>query len=426
MTLTATDERVESAGCGWRDVLPTDRAYAAIPSARHPIIVAERDRQVLDYVRDTLLTGPPRAHLPAWLFTGARGVLAVPGAWRAVPSVHPDGPRSGDNGAARALASWLRGTEHRLLLLDHSHDPDGRFVVLLFEPRSPSPAVALKVATTPAASARVRAERDLLHRLDLRRLGPLADSVPVPIDPPARTGDLVLATTAASGVPMLVGYHRPGHTARPADVHADFTAAATWLRTLREVTAATPGRLGVPDGASTVARRQLATAPVLFSAVSRGLAAVDSALRRKLAVQSLVHGDFWAGNLLTRGSVVTGVVDWERAEPVGSPIRDLARFVLSYSYYLDRHTPIGRSVQGHPGLVADGVGAGVGYALDGTGWYPSLARRVLGEGLDHAGIPRSCGRDVVLAELAAVAAEAGEPGFARACWTLFARLSEAS
>lgn len=36
-----------------------------------------------------------------------------------------------------------------------------------------------------------------------------------------------------------------------------------------------------------------------------------------------IHGDFWPGNLLCTGSLVTGVVDWDRAEPDQLPLHDL-------------------------------------------------------------------------------------------------------
>ena len=90
--------------------------------------------------------------------------------------------------------------------------------------------------------------------------------------------------------------------------------------------------------------------------------------------QSVVHGDFWPGNLLIERGRVLGVIDWESARLAGTPARDLARFVTSYSLYLDRHTRPGRRVAGHRGLHAARWGAGVEYAIDGTGWYPDLAR----------------------------------------------------
>jgi hypothetical protein len=138
-----------------------------------------------------------------------------------------------------------------------------------------------------------------------------------------------------------------------------------------------------------------------------------------------VHGDFWPGNVLVRQGAVSGVVDWERSERAGSPTRDLARFVLSYSHYLDRHTRPGHRVRGHPGLVAGDPAVLLSYALDGAGWYPDLVREYLGRGLARLGLPPECGRDAVLAEVAALAAEATDEGFRRRQLRVFDHLSTA-
>ena len=104
-----------------------------------------------------------------------------------------------------------------------------------------------------------------------------------------------------------------------------------------------------------------------------------------------MHGDFWFGNLLVAGDAVTGVVDWENGGVTGCPLRDLARFPLSYSLYLDRHTRPGHRVLGHRGLRRDGFGAGVRYALLGSGWLPDLVRGFLGRACCGSGCRPSTG-----------------------------------
>jgi hypothetical protein len=136
-----------------------------------------------------------------------------------------------------------------------------------------------------------------------------------------------------------------------------------------------------------------------------------------------VHGDFWPGNLMVDRGHVLGVIDWEAARPAGSPVGDLARFATSYSLYLDRHTRPGRRVTGHPGLRADRWGAGVAYAMDGSGWYPDLVRSFVMTGLERVGVPSSCWRDVLLADVAASAAAADHDDFARNHLMLFRRLT---
>jgi hypothetical protein len=120
---------------------------------------------------------------------------------------------------------------------------------------------------------------------------------------------------------------------------------------------------------------------------------------------------------------VLGVIDWEHASLADSPVRDLARFATSYSLYLDRHTRPGRRVPGHRGLRAGGWGAGVEYAIDGAGWYPDLVRSFVTTGLQRLGVPPSCWRDVLLADVAASAATADHDEFARSHLLLFRRLA---
>jgi hypothetical protein len=115
--------------------------------------------------------------------------------------------------------------------------------------------------------------------------------------------------------------------------------------------------------------------------------------------------------LVTRGTV-TGVVDWACGELSGEPLRDVARFALSYSLYLDRHTRAGRPVAGHPGLRADGWGTGIRYAIAGEEWFGRLVRDFVAGALGRLGAPPQLWRDVILAGLAEVAATADHPEFA--------------
>jgi hypothetical protein len=125
-----------------------------------------------------------------------------------------------------------------------------------------------------------------------------------------------------------------------------------------------------------------------------------------------VHGDFWAGNLLMTGGEVTGVVDWASGEMSGDPLRDVARFALSYSLYLDRHTRHGRPVSGHPGLRADGWGAGIRYAIAGQHWFGEVVRDFVAGALTSLGGPAALWRDVLYAGIAEIAVTADHPDFA--------------
>jgi aminoglycoside phosphotransferase (APT) family kinase protein len=230
-------------------------------------------------------------------------------------------------------------------------------------------------------------------------------------------------TTALPGTPMLVAYHRLGHTSRPTAVRADFAAVEAWLASFQSATSSATGPLDVAPGLVDTFERRFSDDSADGPWRIEQLLALRRRLRRHRAARTASHGDLWPGNLLVAHGRVSGVVDWERLEPAGSPTRDLARFPVSYSHYLDRHTPPGAPVKGHHGLIAGDPAAAVAYALDGSGWYPDLVRAHLARGLARLGLPAACGRDAALAEVAALAAEATDDDFARRQLRVFDRLS---
>jgi hypothetical protein len=65
----------------------------------------------------------------------------------------------------------------------------------------------------------------------------------------------------------------------------------------------------------------------------------------------------------------------------------------------------------------------VEYTVDGAGWYPDLARSFVMTGLERIGVPASCWRDVLLADVAAAAATADHDEFAWYQLMLFRRLT---
>ncbi len=322
----------------------------------------------------------------------------------------------------RPLHDLVDDVGGRVACLAFSKDPNAKVTVLIFPPGESSPELVAKVPTTDAAAASVQQEASALASLDRLRLGPLEETVPRVTTLAEHRGRLVLVTTALPGRVMLANYHRWRHTARPAMVQADFDAAGNWLNELHERTARGHGDLsmlldGVAPLLSRRFREDVSTARDLDI-----LGALHGRLQGHDAPRGLVHGDYWVGNLLVADGKVCGVIDWEFSQSDGLLIRDLARFVIGYSLYLDRHTRPGRHVNGHHGLRAGEWGAGVEYAIDGDGWYPELVRGFLSDGLRRLGIPASCLRDVVLAEIARIAAEADQEEFAKAHLRLLRRL----
>jgi hypothetical protein len=407
-TRTATAPRLM-----WQTMLPTDRTYVAVPSRRMPLIVAERDRGVLTYVRERLLARPPRSRASGWTYAAARQALRVNAVWALVPGARP--AVDGNLWLDQLVDTLMR--DRRILLLNHNRDPEARFVMLLFTAGECSPSVAVKVADVTVAS-RLRDEEDLLRCVADLAPTSLRPTIPAVLHLEHRAQP-ILATTAQRGTSMLVAMNRGIHTRSRAAVQTDFAAASFWLAVLQSKPTGPAAQLDIQTDTIEAACRQLADSPVLLSDVVDGLLALQRRLRRGAVAQTVVHGDYWPGNLLLDRRTLSGVIDWERAEPAGSPVRDLARLAVAYSTYLDRHTRPGRRVAGHRDLLAGAPGGGVTYAMDGTGWYPALVRRYLTEGLKRLDLPPAFGRDVMLAEVAAIAAEATDSSFARGQWRVF-------
>jgi hypothetical protein len=330
-------------------------------------------------------------------------------ATRAREPVQPAGaglpPHAGD------LRALLTAPGSRTVVLDASRDPNSSVTVLVTPRGAAEPRLAVKVATTRAAADVIEREAECLVKLGRRTLHRVGPTLPRQVGVFDADGLLAVATSVLPGVPMRAGYHAFRHLARPAVVRADFTAAGNWLAALHADSLAGAAPITLLDG---VAEQIAARWP--GDARAAGLAAQLGPLAARLASAStprtVVHGDFWAGNLLVSGDTVTGVVDWAAGELAGEPLRDVARFALSYSLYLDRHTRAGRRVAGHPGLRADSWGAGIRYAITGRGWFGDLVRNFVATALTRLGAPAELWSDVLLAGLGEVAATADHPDFA--------------
>jgi Phosphotransferase enzyme family len=328
--------------------------------------------------------------------------------------------------AVPSLAAFIEETGGRAACLAISRDPNAKVTILLFPPGSRRPAYVAKVPTTDTAARSVEREAARLAELAERPLGPAGGTVPRIIGRFDYGGRTALVTTALPGRSMLAAYHAWHHTARPNSVAADFAVASEWLAGLQRATARGAGCLdGALDGIAEAIRSRFGGRP----GTDADLGQLDS-LRTRLAgvrvPRGVTHGDFWPGNLLVSEGRVSGVIDWEMARVSGLGTSDLGRFAIAYSLYLDRHTRRGGRVPGHPGLRAGGWGAGVEYVMRGTGWYPDLARAFVRRGLERLGVPGSHWHDVLLADLAAVAAEADHAEFAWNHLLLFRRLGDRS
>jgi aminoglycoside phosphotransferase len=309
------------------------------------------------------------------------------------------------------LRTLLSTPGSRVILLDGSRDPNSGVMVLVTAPGSTTPHLAVKIATTAAAAEVIEREARLLVELRRRPLPRVDETLPRHLGIYDADGMLASATTVVPGIPMRTSYHAFRHSARPDSVRADFAAAQNWLTALHADSMAAAAPIALLDG---VAARIAERWPDELRALdlAERLEPLAARLASAGTQRTVVHGDFWAGNLLVSRDAVTGVVDWAAAELSGEPLRDVVRFVLSYSLYLDRHTRPGRPVSGHPGLRADGWGAGIRYAVSGQGWYGQIVRDFVQSALVRLGAPTGLWRAALLAGLGEVAVTADHADFA--------------
>ncbi len=312
----------------------------------------------------------------------------------------------------------------RSVVLGASKDPNAKVSILLVSPATGRAELVVKLATTDAAGLAVERERRTLEAVRALLPGSLLATLPRPIEMVEFDGRPAMVATALSGRPMTVSYLRRGHTADRGRVASDLGTAGAWLGAIHESTAGSPGPIRLAADLSTPLFRrypeELREGPVPVA-----LAEIGARLSAAVTPQTVVHGDFWFGNVLLEDGRLPGVVDWESADTSGEPVRDLARFAVSYAVYLDHRTRRGRQVAGHPGLRADKWGAAVEFALDGTGWFPELFRGFLESGLRRLGAAETLWRDLALAGIAELAARSDDDDFARRNLDLFRRLAVA-
>ncbi|MGH9044814.1 MAG: phosphotransferase family protein [Acidimicrobiales bacterium] len=324
----------------------------------------------------------------------------------------------------RPLAELVGDFDGRVVCLSMSKDPNAKLIILMFRADETVPAYVAKVPTTDRAAQSVQLEASSLASLDRHRLGTLEKTVPRIVTIAEHEDRPVLVTTALPGRVMLASYHSRNHVARLAGVRDDFDAAGRWLAELHQVTARGSGDLSSSlDGVVPALERRFGEDHDLPGDIEM-LGELRNRLSGYQVPRGVVHGDFWMGNLLVGAGALCGVIDWEFSRPDGLLTRDLARFVVAYSLYLDRHTKKGRSVRGHPDLRAGTWGAGVEYAIDGNGWFSELVRQFFINGLMRLGLPASSVRDIVLAEIARIATEADDSNFAKAHLLLLRRMQK--
>lgn len=313
------------------------------------------------------------------------------------------------------VRSLLTSAQSRGLLIAVSRDPDAKATFIITErpdlvADSRASRLAVKIPRTRAAGIAVEREGRMLVELRRMPLGAIGETIPRYVQSRQFEGRPVLVSTGMPGASMSVAYHQWLHTARPQALRVDFELAGRWLAQFQSASARGLARVTWAAEVADELRGRWDGHPRLAAALSN-LEAAQRTLGSCEAPTTAVHGDFWFGNLLVHDGQLVGVVDWESGEPEGSPLRDLARFVLSYCLYLDRHTRPGHRVAGHRGLRRVGCAPGVSYALLANGWLPQLVRSFLGDGLTRLGLSRALWYDVALTGIGEVAALANDLEF---------------
>jgi aminoglycoside phosphotransferase (APT) family kinase protein len=322
----------------------------------------------------------------------------------------------------RSLWEFVEESTLHPVVVGVSKDHNAKVSMLLVSPATGRPELVVKVPTSRAAGFAVEKERRTLDAVRELLPEPLRATLPRPVQMVDADGRVAMVATAIPGTPMTVSYLARRHTADAKRVAADLSTAGSWLADLQQATAAAPAPIGLAAGLQAPLRRRYPDEHRQGELFHR-LAELDARLSSASTPRTVVHGDFWFGNILLSDGRLSGVVDWEAATTSGEPIRDLARFALSYALYLDRRTRRGRPVVGHPGLRADRWGAAVEFALDGSGWFPDLFRGFLEDGLGRLGAPGRLWRDVALVGIAELAARSDDNEFARRHLDLFLRLA---
>ncbi len=348
----------------------------------------------------------------------AEPLLARPAGTPQAAAERPARPARPPRPGLRAL---LDQRDAQFLLLTGSRDPNACVTLLVIPAGSAEPRLAVKIATTLAAAETVEAEARLLVALRRLSLGRVGATLPRHAGTYDCAGMLAAAASAVPGVPMITRYHSFRHVSRRGRVLADFAAARQWLAGLHDDSSEDAAPISLIDDLPERISRRWPDHPAT-QILARELPRLQARLAAAEVPRTVVHGDFWPGNLLMTGDRVTGVVDWASGQLRGDPLRDVARFALSYALYLDRHTRPGSRVAGHPGLRADGWGSGIRYAIAGRHWFGQAVREFVADALTRLGAPAALWRDVLLAGLAETAATADHSGFAALHRDLLARL----
>jgi hypothetical protein len=305
-----------------------------------------------------------------------------------------------------AVRRHTGGAPTSVVVIAMSKDDNPKATVLAFPRHSRTPAVVVKVAMTVGAGAAVEREAEALRRLEQVDPGMVDGTVPSLLEVRHEGDHVLMVSTAKPGVPFSTDYHRWHHTSSARRVSRDFAAAGAWLDRL-------------------AGRAELACPAMMWAEglrdrwpgdpVATHVADLVPGLQQGLETDrgTVLHGDYWCGNLMRDADRVSGVVDWEHAVFGGDRLRDRVRFVLGYTLYLDRHCRPGARVPGHPGLRAGSWGEPLRHVVSSRSWYTELVAGFIGDGLASTGRSADLWRAAFVLGVVEAAVLGDQPEFAR-------------
>lgn len=282
--------------------------------------------------------------------------------------------------------------------------------------------VLARVSATSTAATVVEREARLLVELRRLRLGPIEKSIPRHAGTRRVEGMLVALSSTMPGHPMCAERPLWPIGAHPAQDRHNFRCAAEWLSALQTASATGRARVDWPDQVIERVRERWSGHPQLGSALSR-LEPSAARLGELVACRTVVHGDFWHGNVLVDEHRITGVMNWYDGETAGSPLRDLARFALRYAHHEHRHVLPRHVVVGRASLRPTARVPGQRFDLLGRGWFPRIVRTFLQQGLERLGLPADRWYATALVGLGELAARELDPVVAETHLILLASLT---
>ena len=146
------------------------------------------------------------------------------------------------------LRTLLSAPGSRVILLDGSRDPNSGVTLLVTEPGSAEPQLAVKIATTAAAAEVVAREARLLAELGGQPLPQVGPTLPRHLGTFDADGMLASVSSVVPGVPMRTRYHEFRHLAQPDSVRGDFAVARDWLTALHADTMTETAPIALLDG----------------------------------------------------------------------------------------------------------------------------------------------------------------------------------